>query len=121
VSQFVDGQQSLFGIDRTDGLRAGRAARDEAMERAERGSRLASEVLYEVAIQIARRTAIEGKDFIADDIWTESGLKVREPRVMGPVMDKLRRHGYAYPTDRTRQGYRGINHARPQTVWQGRL
>lgn len=106
---------------RIEGRTHGRELRDEAMQQVAEHSPISSEVLYEVACQLAHESALSGEPFAGDDIWDAVGVMVvRERRVLGPVMRRLSRDGVAFPTGRYRQAHRGINHARPQALWQGR-
>ena len=84
------------------------------MHAVEEASPLAAEVLRDVAIAVAER----GAPFTSDDVWTAAKLKCREPRVLGPVLMRLAKERVIEKTGRLRQAHRGVNHARPQTVWQ---
>ena len=120
-------QYTQYGFDfeldhRLEGRAHGRVLRDEAMRQVAEHSPISSEVLYEVACQLARTSALSGEPFTGDDVWDAVGeMVVREKRVLGPVMRRLGSNGVAYNTGLYRQAHRGINHARPQALWQGRL
>jgi hypothetical protein len=83
------------------------------MHAVEEASPHVAEVLYGVAVDVAER----GVPFTADDVWIAAKLKCREPRVLGPVLMRLARERVIEKTGRLRQAHRGVNHARPQTVW----
>jgi hypothetical protein len=92
----------------------GREARDDAIDRVEKNNELAAEALLAVAADVARERAY----FTSDDVWAAADISAREPRVMGAVMRRVLRDGLAEPLQETRQGHRGINHARPQRLWR---
>jgi hypothetical protein len=92
----------------------GRINRDLSIDTVEVNNELAASVLFDIAVYVARKMPT----FTSDDVWSAANVKVREPRVMGAVMRRMRVDGWAEPLDTTSQGYRPVNHARPQRVWR---
>lgn len=92
----------------------GRIARDLSIDAVEVNNELAASVLFDIAVYVARKMEY----FTSDDVWSAANVKVREPRVMGAVMRRLREDGWAIPLSTMREGYRKCNHARPQRLWR---
>ena len=92
----------------------GRINRDLSIDQVEVNNELAASVLFDIAVYVARKLPT----FTSDDVWSAANVTVREPRVMGAVMRRLHMDGWAEPENVLRQGYRPVNHARPQRVWR---
>lgn len=95
-------------------MTSGRIARDLSIDSVEANNALAAQVLFDIAVHTARQR----ESFTSDDVWSAANIKVREPRVMGAVMRRLHSEGFAEPMAFQIQGYRPVNHARPQRVWR---
>ena len=93
-------------------------ARDEAIERVERG---ADADWYASALNAATGIALKVLEFTTDDVWLAlEGVSATtpEPRAMGAVMRKLRADGVVANTYTQRVSRRPECHARPFTVWR---
>lgn len=89
-------------------------ARDVAMEQVDE----AADALWKAdALEAVRLLAICQAEITTDDVW-EYINPPREPRAMGPIMNRAQKLGYIEATDRTRQSERERCHARPLRIWR---
>lgn len=75
------------------------------------------------ALVAARQVCTDHAEFTTDHIW-ERLANVEAPhekRAVGAVMRRVKRNGWAIPTDRTRPSARPESHARPVRIWQSAL
>lgn len=91
------------------------AERDEAIRRVDTA---ADPSWKEKALEAIHELALKHSSLIADDVWGLLGEAPIEPRVMGPIMLSAQKKGWIEGTPDTREGTRGVNHARPQRVWR---
>ena len=104
-------------VDKIAGRAAGRVLRNEAVSRVQRNNPTVYDQLVEIGPAVCQRMF----EVIGDDIHDEADkydIKIREPRVLGPVMNRLCRDGWLVPTERRKFGHRPENHLRPQRVWE---
>ena len=102
----------------TPDLFAAFAARDEAIERADRHANEAWKQAAEATIlHIARMRPT----FTADDVWkhlqAHANVETHEPSALGAIFNKLRREGLIRHTGEFTVSRRVSRHAAPMRVW----
>lgn len=95
---------------------AGRAARDDALERVEKGAPMQWKDLAE---KVVRLFASKGEPFTSDDLWQYGLPKPREPRALGAIMAKLARRGIIRKTGRYLPCRSATRHVAPVAEWIG--
>jgi hypothetical protein len=103
-------------------LGAARAARDEAIERVDEH---ADPAWKEAAYAVVCAIVVEAPEFTTDRVWYELERQCvpgpREPRALGPVMQRARRAGLVVNTGRMQQSRSVVNHGRLITVWKSEV
>lgn len=106
-------ENEQMGID-FDAARAA-AARDDAIDRVERGS----EEWQRDALDAVRQLATKLPELTTDDLWRAVDRPDDlEPRAMGAVMRSAVRAGLVERTDRTRKSVRVACHRRDVRIWR---
>lgn len=102
-------------------MTAATAARDEAIDRVERGAADVIEDYVGVVIFVAtirEHFTTDAVDFVAHQAGHEP---LAEPRAMGAVMRRAAARGICEATSETRRSTRAACHARPVRVWRSLL
>lgn len=94
-------------------LTAGRAARDDALDRVEHAAGDWNE-LARAAVTVVAHAQPE---LISDDVWNAGLPAPREGRALGPVMLWAQRAGLITPTGTFRPTAKPNCHAAPVRVW----
>jgi hypothetical protein len=106
----------LFDLD------AAREARDEAIERVDEH---ADPAWKEAAYAVVCAIAAEVPEFTTDRVWYALERQripaPREPRALGPVMQRARRAGLIVNTRRMQQSRSVVNHGRLVAVWKSEV
>lgn len=95
---------------------AGKSAREEAIERVERGAPDDWKVdAFRAIVELTFRV----DTFTTDDVWNELGADtIREPRAMGAIIRSVASSGHIEPTDEFRISNDPACHRRPKRVWR---
>lgn len=104
-------------------MHPGAVARDEALDRVERA---ANEEWAAVALRATEWISGMHNEFTTDSVWAAieeyyPNVHTHEPRAMGPIMMKAKKHKWCEPTDRTVLSDRKQNHRRPIRVWRSMI
>lgn len=90
-------------------------ARDEALDRVEKG---VTDAWKEEARNIVLRKYWRDGEFTSDDIWAAGLEKPAEPRALGTVLMKLAKEGLIEKTGRYIKTAQVSRHAAPIAVWR---
>lgn len=114
-----DAKAKATATKRRQARREARAARDAGIAKGKAG---AEPVWLAEAEKAVRRVSSGGKRFTADDVMAileGVGVKTRDKRALGGVMDGMRRRGEVVPLMEFVATSRKSRHAAPIRVWQG--
>ena len=93
-----------------------RAARDEAIDRAEKHAR---EIWMQLALDIIHRLARADRAFTSDDVWAAGLPKSREPRALGAAMRLAAKRGIIRKTGSWVETRQVLRHSAPIAEWVG--
>ena len=107
----------VMGIDMGGQLHLALVARDEALERVERGTDKDWRALARRALWNTIKETGVGGEFTTDDVKTRVE-RTREEKAWGPILLAAARAGFIENTGRTVKSAEVRCHARPKAVWR---
>lgn len=95
-----------------------KAARDEAMKRAEKA---AHEEWKARALSTILLVCTKRGTFTSEDLWKAGLPKPREPRALGPMLTKAAKRGWCEPSGTYVKGSSVSRHGAPIAVWTSKV
>ena len=109
-------------------MRTGKELRDDAMAQVELGASPSQKMMVKQAIQRCYQKFNPNVEWTTDEVHEElelAGVKVRQGRVLGPLMKRAQKAGLIEPVicllchrQETRPSARRERHAGPQYMWR---